>query len=148
MGESKEYYYSLVASILNSLSLNISVSIESHFPGNRNIGGKYCLKTDTITMYLEEIKDQCRSVLGSEERLVDYFKVILAHELGHSEDRDLEDLAIRKYKAKSNYEKHQLALGIEENAWNYAKQVLPELLPLIQVIQNHSMKIYVNRHTG
>lgn len=148
MGESKEYYHSLVARILDALSLNISVSIENHFPGNRNIGGKYSLKTDTITMYLEEIKDQCRSVLGSEERVADYFKVILAHELGHSEDRDLEDLAKRKQVANSNYEKHQLALRIEENAWNYAKQVLPELLPLIKVIQNHSMKIYVNRHTG
>ncbi|WP_377888388.1 hypothetical protein [Alkalihalobacillus sp. R86527] len=148
MGVSEDYYYALVESILNDLSLTINVKIERHFPGNRNIGGKYSLKTKTITMYLEEIKEQCRGVLGTEERVIDYFKVILAHEIGHSEDRELEELAIRKEHTKSNYAKHQLALRIEENAWNYAKQALPELSPLIQVIQNHSMKIYMNRSTG
>ncbi len=142
LAHSKEYYNNLVKSILQMLSLTTTVTIEEHFPGNRNIGGKFSLKSGAITLYLEEIKLQCIRVLGTDERMVDYFKIILAHEIGHSEDKDLEQLAKRKQVAKSNYEKHQLAIKIEDNAWNFAKKVFPELLPLIEIIMDHSMSIY------
>ncbi|TLS39316.1 hypothetical protein [Pseudalkalibacillus caeni] len=104
---------------------NIDVFIEGNFPDNRMVGGKYAIDSDSITIYTEEIKKQCKLIFSSLARFEDYLKIVFAHELGHAQDKELEKLINKRKNAKNSYEKDQLSLKIEQNAWDYAKSILP-----------------------
>ncbi|RIW26734.1 hypothetical protein D3H55_23515 [Bacillus salacetis] len=104
----------------------VNVILESNFPGKRIAGGKYNMGTDTITMYIDEIKRQCKMLFKSLEYFYEYFTVVFAHELGHAEDQELEGLADRMDTAE-DFERKQIALRIEENAWCIAKELIPDL---------------------
>ncbi|EDL65459.1 hypothetical protein BSG1_11316 [Bacillus sp. SG-1] len=105
---------------------SVNVILEKNFPGKRIAGGKYNMGTHTITMYIDEIKRQCKMLFSSLENFYEYFAVVFAHELGHAEDEELEALAERMDTA-DDYERKKLALQIEENAWCIAKELIPEI---------------------
>ena len=103
-----------------------NVILTKDFPGNRIAGGKYNLSTDTITMYLDEIKTQCKMLFSTLDYFYEYFTVVFAHELGHAEDQELEEL-VDKMDVASEFERKRIALQIEENAWCIAKSLIPEI---------------------
>jgi hypothetical protein len=105
---------------------SVNVILESNFPGKRIAGGKYNMGTHTITMYIDEIKRQCKMLFQTLEHFYEYFTVVFAHELGHAEDEDLEELADRMDIA-DDYERKKIALQIEENAWCIAKDLIPDI---------------------
>lgn len=102
----------------------VHVSIRSRFPGGRNVGGKYSMNEHQITMYLGEIQKQCLNIFGSLERYEEVLKIVFAHELGHASDSDLAALSERLDVCEDELEQKKIALRIEENAWNYAVEVL------------------------
>ncbi|WP_264804142.1 hypothetical protein [Cytobacillus sp. NCCP-133] len=121
----------------------VDIILEGHFPGNRLAGGKYSMGSHSITLYMEEIKNQCYQLFSSTERFLDYFTVVFAHELGHAEDRELVDLAEKLDLCKTEQERYQIALRIEENAWSFAEKLLPQMdHDFMQKIIYHSLKPY------
>ncbi|WP_246073106.1 hypothetical protein [Paenibacillus dokdonensis] len=118
----------IVDQMLQRSGLDIIVRLESRLEGGRLIGGKYGMISKTVTMYTEVIEEQCLQMFGSLEQVETYFAVVLAHELGHAADtrlsflcEELEDEAI------SAERRTRVALQIEENAWNYALALVPEV---------------------
>ncbi|GIP28816.1 hypothetical protein J23TS9_39460 [Paenibacillus sp. J23TS9] len=118
----------IVDQMLQRSGLDITVRLEHRFEGGRLIGGKYGMISKTVTMYTEVIEEQCLQMFGSLEQVETYFAVVLAHELGHAADthlpflcEELEDAAI------SAERRTRVALQIEENAWNYALALVPEV---------------------
>ncbi|WP_421382281.1 hypothetical protein ACOJQI_22320 [Bacillus salacetis] len=105
---------------------SVNVILESNFPGKRIAGGKYNMGTHTITMYIDEIRRQCKMLFKTLDNFYEYFTVVFAHELGHAEDIELEELADRM-DAADDYERKKIALRIEENAWCIAKELIPEI---------------------
>ncbi|MGM0843422.1 MAG: hypothetical protein ACQEUT_00490 [Bacillota bacterium] len=105
---------------------SVNVILAKDFPGNRIAGGKYNMGSHTITMYIDEIKKQCKLLFSSLDHFYEYFTVVFAHELGHAEDKELEELADRMDVA-DEYERKRIALQIEENAWCIAKGLIPEI---------------------
>jgi hypothetical protein len=105
---------------------SVHVILEKNFPGKRIAGGKYNMGTHTITMYVDEIKRQCKMLFKTLDCFYEYFTVVFAHELGHAEDDELEGLADRMDVA-DDYERKRIALRIEENAWCIAKDLIPDL---------------------
>ncbi|PLR78981.1 hypothetical protein CU633_02630 [Bacillus sp. V3-13] len=122
---------------------NVSVKLEAFFPGDRFVGGKYNLGSHTITMYIEEIKNQCLRIFGSLDKFTEYFMVVFAHELGHAEDKELDELSFQLETCKSELEKKKIALKIEENAWVYARKITPEIdEPVFETIVFRSTESY------
>jgi hypothetical protein len=105
---------------------SVNVMLAKDFPGNRIAGGKYNMGTHTITMYIDEIKRQCKILFSTMDHFYEYFTVVFAHELGHAEDAELEGLA-DKMDAADEYQRKRIALQIEENAWCIAKDLIPEV---------------------
>lgn len=119
------------------------IELEAHFPGDRFAGGKYHFGTHTITLYIEEIKAQCLQIFSSMDHFEKYLAIVFAHELGHAEDRGLAGLIDEMDASASDYVRKQIALKIEENAWDYARKLLPkDFQPLMETIISHSLKPY------
>jgi hypothetical protein len=134
---------SIVDKILIQSGSNVEVKLESHFPGDRFAGGKYNFGTHTITLYIEEIKGQCLHIFSTLEPFEDYLTVVLAHEIGHAEDRQLAELIEQMDGCSNEYSKKGIALRIEENAWDYAREMLPQSLkPFMDTIIHYSLKPY------
>lgn len=104
-----------------------AVKLETSFPGDRIVGGKYSLSSHTITMYIEEIEIQCLQLFSTLDPLKDYFKTVFAHEIGHAEDPELETLSVQLDECDNDLDKFRIALQIEENAWEYARKLTPEI---------------------
>lgn len=133
----------LVNQLLDRSGSDVQIELKSFFPGNRLAGGKYSMRTHTITLYIEEIKDQCVHMFSSLEYFMDYLKVVLAHEIGHAEDKDLEFLADLMDECLTEKGRRKVALRIEENAWEYAKNLIPEIeQAFIGKIIFHSLQSY------
>ena len=138
-------FHSIVRTLQQKSNINVPIQITDHFPGERLVGGKYSLETNQITIYLEEVKKQCVLIFGSDEYLIDYFTVIVAHELGHAADKTLALLAKQRANALSSIRKRQLSLIIEDNAWRFAKKLLPELTPILATVRGKSMELYIGQ---
>ena len=138
-----EFRFQAIIHKLRELSgLDVPIVLEDHFPEERMIGGKYSLERHTITIYLEEVRMQCMLLFGSDEYMLDYFTVILAHELGHAADQNLRELARLRSATSDVQMRNQLSIEIEENAWNYASRLIPELHFLLKIAKKRSLNIY------
>lgn len=123
----KEKLDLVVQELLERSGSLVNIKLESHFPGNRLAGGKYSMGSHTITLYIEEIKNQCQQLFATTECFLDYFAVVFAHELGHAEDKQLEVLAERMDQCSSGQDRNRIALRIEENAWEFAENLLTDM---------------------
>ncbi|WP_025683952.1 hypothetical protein [Paenibacillus maysiensis] len=118
----------IVAELLQRADIDgMTVKLEKRFPGGRLIGGKYAINAHAITMYTDTIETQCIQMFGSAERVEEYFTVVLAHEIGHAADSELLDLSDALEQESGLGTRQRLALQIEENAWNYALRLVPEI---------------------
>ncbi|MFB5266846.1 hypothetical protein ACE41H_08600 [Paenibacillus enshidis] len=115
-----------IEELLRQADIGVSVRLEKKFPGGRMVGGKYNMNTHTITMYTDVIQAQCMQMFGSLEQAEEYFAVVLAHEIGHAADPELRALSEALDETDDPSVKRLTALRIEENAWNYALNLLPE----------------------
>lgn len=138
----EQHFQQIIRKLQEVSGLDVEILIEDHFPGRRMIGGKYSLETNRVTIYLEEIRKQCIRLFGSEEKLMDYFTVILAHELGHAADERLLELSMVRAGKADKQKRNQLSIKIEENAWIYAKKLVPDLKPILNVVMKQSLAIY------
>ncbi|AWB46335.1 hypothetical protein DCC85_20640 [Paenibacillus sp. CAA11] len=121
----------------------VSVTMRSRFPGGRNVGGKYSLDSHSITMYLSEIRKQAADIFGSQELEEDVLRIVFAHELGHAEDPLLVELSDRLYASEQEQERKRIALRIEENAWDYARALIPEVDPgMVETMIYFSLRAY------
>jgi predicted Zn-dependent protease with MMP-like domain len=133
----------IVDQILIQSGSSVKVELESYFPGDRFAGGKYNFASHTITLYIEEIKDQCMQVFSSLNRFEDYLAIVFAHEIGHAEDVHLEELIVQLDASANEYSRTGIALRIEENAWDYARMLIPLTLhPFMDTIIHHSLQPY------
>ncbi|WP_233523086.1 hypothetical protein [Peribacillus saganii] len=128
----------LIDDLLLASGSQVKVNLEEHFPGDRFAGGKYSMGSNTITLYIEEIKQQCLQLFSSLDHFMDYLAVVFAHEIGHAEDKELMALADKMDESLNERERQEIALQIEENAWEYAVQLLPHLNPdfVYEIIEN------------
>jgi hypothetical protein len=119
----------IVGQLLIQSGSEVQVILESHFPGDRFAGGKYNFGTHTITLYIEEIKAQCLQIFSTLNCFADYLAVVFAHEIGHAEDSTLEELILQMdTSSHDEYKRKRIALEIEENAWAYARTLIPRKL--------------------
>lgn len=133
----------IVDDLLLRSGLDITVKLEDVFQGGRLVGGKYQMDSKTITMYTEMIEQQCLQMFDSLDCVLDYFKVVMAHEIGHAADQELTILSDALDSSQDLWEYNQIALQIEENAWRYALQLLPDIeLPFINEIIDQSLQSY------
>lgn len=119
-----ELYTKILTPLLLKSGSKAAIQLENHHPDSRLAGGKYSLSTHTITLYIEEIKEQCIQLFGSLANLDIYIAVVFAHELGHAEDRALGILAERLETAITENERARLSFFIEKRAWKYAEKLL------------------------
>jgi hypothetical protein len=116
-----------IRELLDRSGSTVKVVLEDLFPGGRLVGGKYNPVNHTITLYRETIRQQCMQLFGTEDHYVIYAAVVFAHELGHSEDRQLSQLSELLDSPLLNMrEKETIALKIEKNAWVFAAKLFPE----------------------
>lgn len=72
-----------------------------------------------------------------------YATIVLAHEIGHAMDENLPLLSAAFEESGHLPEKQALALTIEQNAWDFAGQLIPaHLEPLFQKIMDESLSAY------
>lgn len=110
------------------------------------VGGKYHLASHTVFLYKEEIVRQCCELFGSSCRLKEYIAVILAHELGHAQDPELEQLAAALDGPLTGRQEAEIRLRIEENAWAYAVSLLTEAdSSFLHIIMDESLFSYRNQ---
>lgn len=129
--------------LLRRSGSSVTVEMEAYFPGGRLIGGKYVMNSHSVTMYTEVIRQQCLQLFGTLEPFHAYFAVVFAHELGHSMDLMLTELSDRMDQTVDEWEQKQIALQIEENAWNNAMPWIQDMDPdFIQVIVDRSLEAY------
>lgn len=139
----EEIFNQTVTELLARINSTVKVIIEPHFHDNRLVGGKYLMSTHTIYLYKEEIIKQCYSLFGSASRLKEYIAVVFAHELGHSEDRELEQLANALDEPITSRAQDEIKLRIEENAWAYARALLTDIEPsFLNLIIDESLLSY------
>ncbi|WP_258168981.1 hypothetical protein [Paenibacillus sp. AR247] len=83
-------------------------------------------------------------MFGSLDRVEEYFTIVLAHELGHAADPELPALSESLEDMNLTEEQRmRVALQIEENAWNYALELIPEAdLPMMSAIIDESLYAY------
>ncbi|HAQ06895.1 MAG TPA: hypothetical protein DCR24_04985 [Bacillus bacterium] len=133
----------IIGKILIQSGSSVNVQLESFFPGDRFAGGKYNFGTHTITLYIEEIKAQCLQIFSSLEHFEDYLAVVFAHELGHAEDSQLAELIDQMDMCNNEFTRKGIALRIEENAWDYARKLIPQqLIPFMDTIISYSLQPY------
>lgn len=119
-----------------------NLQFEDFFPGDRFAGGKYNIGSHTITLYAEEIKEQCMQLFSSLDHFEEYLEIVFAHEIGHAEDGNLGWLADQMDLAQTEIERLGIALQIEENAWSFAENIPGINTHLMQIIKSHSLQPY------
>lgn len=135
----------IVKQLLKQSGSQAQVRLKHRFPGGRNVGGKYSMFDHSITLYLYEIRKQCRIMFGSAPLSLckQLLRIVLAHELGHAQDAQLSELSDSMDACESRLDRSRLALQIEENAWNYARQLLPAAsVEMLEVVMEHSLRAY------
>ncbi|NGZ76232.1 hypothetical protein [Saccharibacillus alkalitolerans] len=132
-----------VADVLARSNSKIEVVLENLFPGKRLVGGKYCLDDNRITLYLGVLEEQCRLLFGSLDSFEEYVRVVLAHELGHANDPELEYLSERLVKIRGKLSRTRVSLRLEENAWRYADSLVRMENPAVfDTIMGKSLSSY------
>ncbi|WP_322924345.1 hypothetical protein [Paenibacillus campi] len=135
-----------IETLLLRASSDVRVRTRKKFPGPRSVGGKFSMGSRMITLYLQEIEEQCFQLFGSLRSADDYFTIILAHEIGHAHDPLLEQLSDELDCCPEPLAAAQLALRIEQNAWNYAAELIPEVDRfLFEKIVECSLEAYYER---
>lgn len=138
----KEIFQQIVSEMAGRFDSDVKVILEAAFPGNRLVGGKYSMSTHSITMFTDDVTEQCLRLFPEGECLSDYFKVVFAHELGHAHDEELEELA-DILDCADEPEKNVLMLRIEQNAWSFARSVLPDVpASFLEEIERQSLAPY------
>lgn len=135
----------IVNQLLKQSGSQVGIKLRHRFPGGRNVGGKYNIDDHTVTLYLTEIRKQCRVMFGSASAPLcrQLLRIVLAHELGHAEDPQLSELSDSMDSCGSPLERSKLALQIEENAWSYARQLLPAACSeMLDIVVQHSLRSY------
>lgn len=139
----QHHVQSAIENLLHRADSDVHVLTKEHFPGHRSVGGKFGMNSRTITLYIHEIEEQCVELFGSLYHFEEYFQIILAHELGHAHDPMLEILADELERCSDVLQCARISLRIEENAWDYARDLLPEAEPFIfQTILDRSLEAY------
>ncbi|MFC7678671.1 hypothetical protein [Paenibacillus sp. GCM10028914] len=132
-----------VSELLRRSGSEVTVKFQSYFPGGRLIGGKYVMNTHSVTMYTEVIKQQCLQLFGSLDLVNEYFAVVFAHELGHAADTNLPKLCDELDSCADDAKRKEIALQIEENAWNNAMSWIMDIDPaMISIIVDQSLEAY------
>ncbi|WP_037286944.1 hypothetical protein [Saccharibacillus sacchari] len=132
-----------VTDVLTRSNSEIEVVLENLFPGKRLIGGKYNLDDHRITLYLDALEEQCLILFGSLEPFEEYVRVVLAHELGHANDPELEYLSDRLVNIRGSLPRTRITLRLEENAWRYANRLLRMENPAVfDTIMGQSLSSY------
>jgi hypothetical protein len=122
-----EGFQQQIRELLDLSGSTVQVVVQDRFPGGRLVGGKYNMITHTVTLYRESIREQCLQLFGTEDRFEMYAAAVFAHELGHSEDRQLSQLSeLLDSRELSKREKTTIALKIEKTAWMFAAQLFSE----------------------
>ncbi|MBF0706455.1 hypothetical protein IQ283_07505 [Alkalihalobacillus hwajinpoensis] len=142
MSDNINYLQDISHKLLRDSGLDVQIQLKDYFPERRLIGGKYSLETNQVTIYVEEVRTQCVKLIGSEEQFLDFFTVILAHELGHAADSNLPILASKRAHTECLEMKKQVSILIENNAWNYAYNLVPQFKDILALLKEHSMKLY------
>ncbi|MFD2613510.1 hypothetical protein [Paenibacillus gansuensis] len=134
----------MLAEVLRSRSgSSVQMRVETEFPQQRLVGGKYQMGSHTVTLYLSSLEEQCRRLFGSLENLPALAAVVCAHELGHAEDPELAELSDRMDSASDVRIRLALALQIEKNAWAFARMLVPEVDPqLMEAMIDESLYMY------
>lgn len=132
-----------VNDVLTRSNSQIEVVLEHLFPGKRLIGGKYNLDENRITLYLGVLEQQCKLLFDSLEPFEEYVRVVLAHELGHAHDPELDYLSERLVNIHGKLSRTRVSLRLEENAWRYADDLLRRENPAIfDTIMGYSLSGY------
>lgn len=135
----------IVKRLLKESGSRAQVRLRHRFPGGRMVGGKYNASDHRVTLYLWGIRKQCRMMFDSTASSLckQLLQIVLAHELGHAQDETLSELSDSMDACESVLEHCRLALRIEENAWNYARELLPpSSLGMLEVVADHSLSAY------
>ncbi|MCQ4088058.1 hypothetical protein [Saccharibacillus sp. JS10] len=132
-----------VTDVLARSNSKIEVVLENLFPGKRLIGGKYNLDDNRITLYLGVLEQQCELLFDSLEPFQEYVRVVLAHELGHAHDPELEYLSNRLSSIRGKVSRTRISLRLEQNAWQYADDLLRGENPIVfDTIRGQSLSGY------
>lgn len=132
-----------VTDVLARSNSKIEVVLEHMFPGRRLIGGKYNLDDNRITLYLGVLEQQCKLLFDSLEPFEEYVRVVLAHELGHAHDPELEYLSDRLVYICGTLSRTRVSLRLEQNAWRYAEDLLRRESPTVfDTIMGQSLSSY------
>ncbi|MGG6314191.1 hypothetical protein [Paenibacillus macerans] len=121
----------IIRELLNRSGSEVKVRVHYRYPGERIVGGKYSMRDQSVTMYLGEVRKQCRLLFGSAAGWRQLFAIVLAHELGHARDPELPSLCDRLDACDNELERSETALRIEENAWDYARMLIPDIDPFM-----------------
>ncbi|KAF9132481.1 hypothetical protein BGX30_012651 [Mortierella sp. GBA39] len=134
----------IIRELVGRSGLGVQVRLRTRSRDGRLIGGKYGMVSKRITMYTGVIEEQCMQMFGSLDRVEEYFTIVLAHELGHAADPELPALSESLEDMNLTEEQRmRVALQIEENAWNYALELIPEAdLPMMSAIIDESLYAY------
>lgn len=133
----------IIKDVLSLSGSNARVRLKNRFPGNRLVGGKYSPGTHTVTLYMEEIRKQCILLFSNEAVFPVYFWIVLAHELGHAEDSELNSLSELYDLCGNDSERKRIALKIEENAWDFARTIVPtDYSEMLDEIIDESLRSY------
>ncbi|MGA9288222.1 MAG: hypothetical protein WBV93_07680 [Anaerobacillus sp.] len=142
MREQELRFQAIIHKLRQVSGVDVPIILEDHFPEERIIGGKYSLEKHVITIYLKEVRMQCMLLFGSDEYMLNYFTVILAHELGHAADQNLRAMADLRASTSDVKRRNQISIKLEENAWNYATRLIPDLHPLLMIVKERSLDMY------
>jgi len=141
----QRYIKTTIQTLLLRANSDVRVRTRKKFPGPRSIGGKFGMNSRMITLYIHEIEEQCFNMFGSLSHVNDYFAIIMAHELGHAQDPMLEQLADDLDDCTDSLLRARIALRIEENAWEFARALIPEVNSFVfEQIVDRSLEGYHN----
>lgn len=133
----------IIQELLYRSGNEVPVRLHYRFPGKRMVGGKYSMSDRSVTMYLGEVKKQSRLLFGSAACWRPLFAIVFAHELGHASDPELPALCSRLDACEDELERSRTALRIEENAWDYARRLIPEIDPrMLERVMDDSLLAY------
>jgi hypothetical protein len=127
MTNTLESWEQLIEEMKDRSSSQIDILLKPKDESGRHIGGKFSLDEQAITLYTDELARQCQLFFQDKLDVIQYAKVVLAHELGHSLDKQLKGLSHSLESIEDPFNKTRIALLIELNAWKIAKSLLPDV---------------------
>lgn len=151
----------LAKRFIQESGLDIPLIIESkNEKKNRSFGAYHVEKKSIILrkqMLLDEFEKQSKNGIFNE--FESFLKVVIFHEIGHAQDKELEDLQNKKMKllkglsfVKSKEELDEqitkiieVVLKAEKNAWDYAEKQLDESYKQSMILYKRmNIQAYIN----